>query len=90
LQGDFSPPPLDLSPLGRPSLSPKDSWCYLGFIFDRKLLFDNYIDFYTNKAISTVKCMKILGNSTKGLNPHQEFLLYKIYAIPIALYSFQL
>jgi len=90
LQGGFSPPPLDLSPLGRPSLSPKDSWCYLGFIFDRKFLFHNYIDFYTNKAISTVKCMKILSNSTKELNPHQEFLLYKSYAMPIALYSFQL
>ena len=90
LQEGFSPPPLDLSPLGRPSLSPKDSWCYLGFIFYRKLLFYNYIDFYTNKAISIVKCIKILGNSTKELNPHQEFLPYKSYAMPIALYSFQL
>jgi len=33
-QGIFNPPPLDLSPLGGPILCPKDSWRYLGFIFD--------------------------------------------------------
>ena len=32
--GVFNPPPLDLSPIGRPTLQPKDSWRYLGFIFD--------------------------------------------------------
>jgi len=39
LHGTFNPPPLDLSPLGGPSLCPKDSWKYLGFFFDRKLTF---------------------------------------------------
>ena len=33
-QGVFNPPPLDLSPLSGPTLYPKDSWRYLGFIFD--------------------------------------------------------
>ena len=61
-QGFFNPPPLDLSPLGGPILQLKDSWRYLGFIFDRKLTFHKHIDYYTNKAISTVKCMKLLGN----------------------------
>ena len=46
-----------------PILKPKDTWRYLGFIFDRKLLFHQHINFYANKAVSTVKCMKILGNS---------------------------
>ena len=32
--GPFNPPPLDLSPIGGPILRPKDSWRYLGFIFD--------------------------------------------------------
>jgi len=32
--GMFYPPPLDLSPLGKPILCPKNSWKYLGFIFD--------------------------------------------------------
>jgi len=68
-QGLFNPPPLDLSPLGGPILQPKDSWKYLGFIFDRKLSFHKHIDFYANKAMSTVKCMKLLGNSLRGISP---------------------
>ena len=34
--------------------------------------------------------MKILGNSTRGLNLQQKCLLYRSCALPIALYSFQL
>ena len=33
-EGVFNSPPLNLSPLGGPILQPKDSWKYLGFIFD--------------------------------------------------------
>jgi len=89
-QGTFNPSSLDLSPIGSFFLIPKDIWRYLGFIFDRKLYFHQYIDFYTNKAISMVKYMKILGNSTRGLNSQQKYLLYRNCALPIALYSFQL
>ena len=89
-QGVFNPPPLDLSPLGGPILCLKDSWKYLGFIFDRKLSFHKHINFYANKAISTVKCMKLLGNSSQGINPLQKHLLYRCCALPIALYGFQL
>ena len=64
----FNPPLLNLSSIGSPSLVPKDTWRYLGFIFDRKLCFHQHIDFYTNKMISMVKCIKILGNLTRGLN----------------------
>ena len=86
----FNSPLLNLSPLGDPTLSPKPSWHYLGFIFDRKLSFYNHINFYANKAISMIKYMKILGNSTRGLNPCQKQLLYRCCAMPIILYSFQL
>ena len=68
----------------------KDTWKYLGFIFDRKLLFHQHIDYYSNKAISTIKCMKILGNSVRGLIPYQKCLLYRSCVLPIALYGFQL
>jgi len=67
--GPFNSLPLDLSPLGGPILSPKNSWRYLGFIFDRKLTFHQYIDFYSNRALSSVKCMKLLGNSSCGISP---------------------
>ena len=43
-----------------------------------------------NKAISMVKCMKLLGNSSRGINPLQKRLLYRSCILPIALYGFQL
>ena len=64
LHGVFNSSPLDLSPIEGLTLHPKDTWKYLGFIFDRKLTFHQYIDHYSNKAISTVKYMKLLGNSS--------------------------
>ena len=49
----FNLPLLDLSPFGGPILYPKDSWKYLGFIFNRKLMFYQHINYYSNKAILT-------------------------------------
>jgi len=89
-QDIFNPPLLDLSSIGGPSLLPKETWRYLGFIFDCKLTFRSHIVFYTNKAISTIKCMKLLGNSTRGINLLQKRRLYKCYALPIALYGLPL
>jgi len=37
LHGPFNSPPLNLSTIGGFVLKPKDTWKYLGFIFDRKL-----------------------------------------------------
>ena len=71
-QGVFNPPPLNLSPLGESILHPNNSWKYLGFIFNRNLTFHQHINFYTNKSISTVKCMKFLGNSNCSINPLQK------------------
>ena len=86
----FNPPPLDLSPIGEPILRPKDTWKYLGFIFNRKLMFHKHINHYSNKTISTVKCIKLLGNLSRGINPLQKQLLYRSCVLPIALYGFQL
>ena len=88
--GAFDPPPLYLSSLGSPILYSKDTWKYLGFIFDRKLSFCQHINFYTNKALLIVKYMKLLGNSICGLISHQKQLLYRSCILPIAFYSFQL
>ena len=68
-QGAFNPPPLDPFPLEGSILWSNNLWKYLGFIFDRKLTFHQHVDFYTNKSISTLKCMKILGNSNHSINP---------------------
>ena len=55
---------LNISCLGGPVLHPKITWYYLGFIFDRKLSFQQHVKFYSNKALLTVKYMKMLENST--------------------------
>ena len=34
--------------------------------------------------------MKLLGNSSRGINPLQKHLLYRCCVLPIALYGFQL
>ena len=90
LHGLFNSSSLDLLPLGGPILSPKNSWRYLGFIFNRKLTFHQHIDFYSNKALFLVKCMKLLGNSSHVITPLQKHLLYRCCILPIALYGFQL
>ena len=72
LHGLFNSPPLDLSPLEEPILTPKNSWKYLGFIFDRKLTFHQYVDFYSNKVLSLVRYMKLLGNSSHSIIPLQK------------------
>ena len=37
-----------------------------------------------------VKCMKLLGNSLRGINPIRKHLLYRCCILPIMLYGFQL
>jgi len=88
--GAFDPPSLNLSPIGGSLLLPKETWKYLGFIFNCKLMFRNHINFYSNKPISTIKCMKLLSNSSRGINPLQKRRLYRCCALPIALYGFLL
>ena len=89
LYGFFNPSPLDLSTIKGSTLHSKDSWKYLGFIFNRKLIFHQHIN-YSNKAILTVKCMKLLGNSSQEIIPIQKHLLYRCCVLPITLYSYQL
>ena len=86
----FNPSSLNLSSIGGPVLTPKNLWKYLGFIFDRKLSFYHYINYYSNKAISIVKCMKLIGNSSYSIIPTQKHLLYRCCILSIALYGFQL
>ena len=67
-QGIFNPPPLNLFFIRGTILWSKNTWKYLGFIFDRKLLFHQHVDFYSNKAMPMVKYMKILSNSNWDIN----------------------
>jgi len=58
-----SNPELDLSALRASTLKPKTYWWYLGFYFDWCLSFKEHVQFYSTKALSTVKAMGMLGNS---------------------------
>ena len=88
--GIFNPSPLDFTSIGGSILTPKNIWYYFEFFFNQKLLFQHHINFYTNKAISTIKCMKILSNLTRSLNPLQKRQLYRYCTLSITLYGFQL
>jgi len=81
---------LDLRSLEDPLLYLKDIWWYLELFFDKKLSFYQHIYYYTNKALSTIKDMKILENSNRELSPIHKQLFYKICVLPITLYRFQL
>ena len=76
--------------MGSSLLWSKKNWKYLGFIFDRKLSFYQYICFYSNKTLSTIKDMEMLDNSIRGLLPFHKCLLYHMCIIPITLYRFPL
>jgi len=89
-QGIFNPPPLNLLDVSSPILKPKNTWKYLGFIFNRKLLLHQHINFYANKAILTIKCMKILRDAIRDLISLQKHLFYRSYILPITLYGSQL
>ena len=71
-------------------LTPKTYWRYLGFYFDRKLTFREHVRYYSTKALSTVKAMGMLGNSSRGLLPQQKRLLYRSCVVPIATYGYRL
>ena len=45
--------------------------------------------FLCQKVISTINCMKILGNSSRDLIPTQKRLLYRYCILLIAFYGFQ-
>jgi len=60
---------------------------YLGFFFDIKLSFQQHIHYYANKALFTIKNMKMLGNSKRKLFPIYKQLLYRTCVLSIALYG---
>ncbi|CAA7269294.1 unnamed protein product [Cyclocybe aegerita] len=73
---------------GDTPLKPKTYWRYLGFYFDRRLTFHEHVCYYATKAFTTVQAMHLLRNSTRGLSPKQQRLLYRLCVVPIATYSY--
>ena len=65
-------------------------WRYLGYYFDPYLSYDHHVDFYVNKAYSTLRAMRMLGTSIRGLDVDQRLLVYKGAVLPVLTYGFQL
>jgi len=86
-------PPVDLGyapHTGSTPLKPNKIWRYLGFFFDRKLLFKEHATRYARKALSEMGAMLALGNSVRGLKPKHKRLLYRSCIMPITLYGIRL
>lgn len=73
--------------MGNTPLIPSKIWRYLGFFFDRKLLFKKHAMCYARKAFLAMETMLTLGNLVHGLKPKHKCLLYQSCIIPIALYG---
>jgi hypothetical protein len=86
----FCPLPIDLRFAlftGATPLRPKPVWRYLGFFFDWKLQFKEHVRYYSTKALTTVRSMRMLGNSARGLDPMQKRLLYWSCVMPVMTYG---
>jgi len=89
---DYSPP-IDLGYAlytGKNLWKPNLYWRYLGFYFDCKLLFHEHVRYHSTKALSSVKAIKMLGSSTRGLTPREKHLFYRLCVLPIATYGYLL
>jgi hypothetical protein len=60
---------------------------WLGFFFDRQLLWTQHVDIMCNRAMSKVHGLKILGNSVKGMRLDNRRQLFNTIIIPVLTYG---
>ena len=65
-------------------------WRYLGLWLDPSLKFQYHVKFYANRAFSLGTCLRLLGNSSRGLNPVYKRRLYLSNIFPIMTYGCQM
>ena len=63
---------------------------YLGFYFTPTLDFSHHVQFYTNKAFSTIRACNMLGNSIRGIGPRQRAHAYQACALSVLTYGLPL
>ena len=63
---------------------------YLGFYFTPTLDFSHHVQFYTNKAFSTIRACNMLGNSVRGIGPRQRSHAYQACALSVLTYGLPL
>ncbi|KAF8679374.1 hypothetical protein AX14_004560 [Amanita brunnescens Koide BX004] len=69
------------------TIKPAQVWRYLGFFFTPTLDWSVHVQFYTNKAFSSVRACAMLGNSIRGIGPKQHSLAYQGCILPILTYG---
>ncbi|KAL7283508.1 hypothetical protein ACG7TL_002941 [Trametes sanguinea] len=70
-------------------IQPSQIWRYLGFRLDPRLSFRAHVDFFAERALTTVHAMLMLGNSVRGLTPMQKRTLYISCVLPLLTYGAQ-
>ncbi|KAF8701602.1 hypothetical protein AX14_000376, partial [Amanita brunnescens Koide BX004] len=72
------------------NISPSPIWRYLGFFFSPTLDFSYHVQFYTNKAFSTIRACNMLGNSVRGIGPKQRSHAYQACVLSVLTYGLPL
>ncbi|KAF8697547.1 hypothetical protein AX14_001349 [Amanita brunnescens Koide BX004] len=72
------------------TISPSPIWHYLGFFFSPTLDFSYHVQFYTNKAFSTIRACNMLGNSVRGIGPRQRSHAYQACVLSVLTYGLPL
>ena len=71
-------------------IKPKGIIRYLGFFFDSELSWNAHITFYFNRAFSTIRALRMLGSSIRGLGTLQKRHAYQACALPVLTYGLPL
>ncbi|KAF8660060.1 hypothetical protein AX14_007495 [Amanita brunnescens Koide BX004] len=74
----------------RTTIKPKGLIRYLGFFLDSELSWNAHITFYFNRAFSTLRALRMLGSSIRGLGTLQKRHAYQACALPVLTYSLPL
>lgn len=62
----------------------------MSFYFDHKLSFQEHVRYYTTKALTTIRALGMLGNSSRGVSVVHKHLLYRACVVSVATYGLQL
>ena len=71
-------------------IKPKPCIRYLGFYFDSELTWNAHVSFYFNRAFSTIRALRMLGSSIRGLGTLQKRHSYQACVIPVLTYGLPL
>ncbi|KAF8669573.1 hypothetical protein AX14_006028 [Amanita brunnescens Koide BX004] len=72
------------------TIKPKGLIRYLGFFLDSELNWNAHVTFYFNRAFSTLRVLRMLGSSIRGLGTLQKRHAYQACALPVLTYGLPL